>query len=223
MPKAVGQGWTYQIPQGGIPVDSAGKPLTQQQVAAAQQAAQQLSNPMATLMAMQGNPAAVQQWYAGGGAEGGGGPSSAEVSGQAGGAFAAGGIVKPPKPKLKVGAKANPLASMGSYSLGAPPQQAQQQQGPQQGSSSVLNPIGQMSYQAGGPIPMNAGTPGVQDSVPVLADAGEFVTRKNAVDKIGHGNMHALNQLDRAAPGNQSLVRNALHSALTKAALKRVA
>ena len=88
-------------------------------------------------------------------------------------------------------------------------------------SSSVLNPIGQMGYRTGGQIPRNAGLPGVLDSVPIRANAGEFVTTRPSVQAAGPNNLAALNRLNTAPQDKQAMVRNALHTALSRAALAR--
>jgi hypothetical protein len=85
-------------------------------------------------------------------------------------------------------------------------------------SSSVLNPIGQLGYREGGSIPRNAGVPGVVDSVPINANAGEFVITKPSVAALGQGNLAQLNAIAKQSPAHQRMVRAALHAALNRAA-----
>ena len=147
----------------------------------------------------------------GGDSSGGGGADSGGDSGMAKGGFVGGGLKRQKAPP------ASPLATLGKSDAFALNQPLNPMAGPD--SSNMLNPVGQMGYRIGGQIPMDAGLPGVVDSVPIRANAGEFVTTRPSVQAAGPGNLAALNRLNTAPPSKQHMVRNALHHALTRAAL----
>jgi hypothetical protein len=108
-------------------------------------------------------------------------------------------------------------------------------------NSSVLNPMGQMAYakggairdmlartpmamrpnyDVGGGIPSNAGMPNVVDSVPISANAGEFVVKKPSARAVGQSNLNGLNALASQPSQKQQQVRQALHTALSRAATR---
>ena len=237
-PTPSGKGIMYGMPKGGIPVGADGKPLTSDQLAAMNTPAAQLAlmqargpHSMNDIYTLQQQPrSATNPWgYAAqgasgvgyGGFEGGGNDQSGNgmngegpggVNGGMGGMYAAGGLIKTPTGR-GMARMNNPLSRMGA-SGGRKPAPTDPMAA--LNSSSLLSPMGQ-TMEAGGPIPNNAGVPGVRDSVPIRADAGEFVTTKPAVDAVGVPNMKALNRLHMMPPAQQAQVRNALHGALSQA------
>jgi hypothetical protein len=168
----------------------------------------------------------------GGGADHAGGEQAEAAGGGSndlGGMYAFGGQVKKRAPaspgSLRRGPDPNPMLQFGKGG-GAMPQIASKPNTPATGmpvtgdgnNSSVLNPIGQLGYRIGGQIPLDAGTPGVVDSVPIHANAGEYVVTKPSAQMLGKQNMDGLNAVANQPPDKQQQVRRALHTALTRAA-----
>lgn len=72
------------------------------------------------------------------------------------------------------------------------------------------------NYDLGGQVPQNAGPSGV-DTVPTNLNNGEFVLKTPSAGLIGQQDLTGLNQLNTSTPQQQSAVKNALHTALTRA------
>jgi hypothetical protein len=82
-------------------------------------------------------------------------------------------------------------------------------------------PSGRMpkGLQKGGYIPKNAGPPGKDTLHNIALNNGEFVVKAPSVVAIGPTNMAGLNKVASLPAAREAAVRNALHQALTRAAL----
>lgn len=86
-------------------------------------------------------------------------------------------------------------------------------------------PVARRDYEAGGPVPLNAGPAGI-DTVPTNVNNGEYVINQPSTNVIGGQNLSGLNNLNTVSPARQHAVNAALHAALAKAGsvgLKRIA
>jgi len=101
----------------------------------------------------------------------------------------------------------------------APPVHPQGHPQPLGGVSKLAQMLAQrapMPFQSGGKVPLDAGIPGVKDSVPANVNAGEFVVRKPSVDVVGKRNLAELNNADHMNPQQQEIMRAALSRALAQ-------